>query len=343
MITKDLLDIAMTHDELADLDVPARRLALRRIFSGEVAEGELGAAVGAVSDEIDAYGPITPLMIDPEITDVLVNAPDEIWIERCGTLSKTTVRFDDGAHLQSFTARMLLRSGGRADMGSPICDARLPDGTRLHVVVPPITSGPTISLRKFPKTALSLADLFEFQMMTSAQLDALRSAVVSRKTICISGSTGSGKTTLLNGLLGLVPTSERVVVVEQARELRPACAHAVSLATVERNHEGRGGIDLDHLVRAALRMRPDRLIVGEVRGPEALPAMNALSTGHAGSMLTVHAGSSREALVRIAELAAFAAGSPANGVIGRVQAAFDVVVHLHRRGGRRCVAEIEEV
>jgi pilus assembly protein CpaF len=282
-------------------------------------------------------------MVDPDVTDVLINSPDDIWVERKGALGKSDLVFEDDEHLDSFTARLLLRSGGRADMSSPICDARLPDGTRLHVVVPPVTDRPTISLRRFPKTALTLSDLLALQMMTSAQFDTIETAVADRRTICICGSTGSGKTTLLNALLDLVPATQRIVVVEQARELRPACEHAVTLAAIQKNHEGRGGVDLDDLVRAALRMRPDRLVVGEVRGPEALPALNALSTGHPGSMLTVHAGSAREALVRLAELAAFAAASPATTFVRRVEAAFDLVIHLSRKADLRSVAEILEV
>jgi pilus assembly protein CpaF len=343
MTKRDLLDIAIEHDGLADLDAAERRLALRGVLADRVPEGQLGDAVGRLSDEIDGYGPLTQVMADPEVTDVLINAPNEVWIERKGALCRTRLAFEDDAHLDSFTARLLLRSGGRADRSSPICDARLPDGTRLHVVVPPISDRPTISLRRFPKTALTLSDLQSLRMMTSAQLDTIQTAVADRRTICICGSTGSGKTTLLNALLDLVPETQRVVVVEQARELRPACAHAVTLAALQKNHEGRGGVDLDDLVRAALRMRPDRLIVGEVRGPEALPALNALSTGHPGSMLTVHSGSAREALDRIAELAAFAARSPATTFTRRVEGAFDLVIHLKRTAGLRSVAEILEV
>ncbi|MFN2593984.1 MAG: CpaF family protein [Actinomycetota bacterium] len=342
MTALDLLDILDAHEDLAALDPPRRRLALRNALAGSVPDCELGRAVANLADEIDAYGPVTNVMSDPYVTDVLINAPDQVWIERHGTLERTDLRFNDAAHLESFTGRLLLRSGGRADMSAPICDARLPDGTRLHVVVPPVSEGPTISLRKFPATALTLDDLRAGKMMTAAQADLLRDAVVERQTICISGSTGSGKTTLLNALLDLVPATQRVVIVEQARELRPACGHALTLATVGTNQEGRSGVDLDGLVRAALRMRPDRLVVGEVRGPEALPALNALSTGHPGSMLTVHAGSAREALVRIAQLAAFAANSPADVFTARVTSAIDLVVQLQRIEGLRAVAEIFE-
>ncbi|MDQ3877166.1 MAG: Flp pilus assembly complex ATPase component TadA [Actinomycetota bacterium] len=334
------MEIAIRHDALATLDAPQRRLALRKVLAASVPEPDLGAAVARLADEIDQYGPVTGLMADPEITDVLINGVEEVWVERAGTLSRTAVAFDDDEHLRSFMNRLLLRCGGRADRLAPVCDGSLPDGTRLHVVVSPVSDGPKISLRKFPREALTLEQLHELKMMSSSQLDRLHAAVLERRNVCISGSTGSGKTTLLNALLRLVPATERVVVVEQARELRPACAHAVCLATADANHEGVGGVELDELVRAALRMRPDRLVVGEIRGAEALPAIDALSTGHAGSMVTVHAGSADQALVRIADLAAAAARSPTEVFRTRVESSVDFIVHLDRNAGLRAVSDI---
>lgn len=341
-MTSSLLEVLADHDELADLDPAERRLALRSALAATVPEPELAAAVRTLSNEIDAYGPVTGEMNDPDVTDVLVNGADEIWVERRGALVRSSASFDNDAHLISFVGRLLLRSGGRADLSAPICDARLPDGTRLHVVVPPVTDGPKVSLRKFPRAPMTLEQLHQLGMMCDVERSKLERAVANRSTICICGSTGSGKTTLLNALLGLVPDDERVVVIEQARELRPACAHAVVLATVDSNHEKKGGIDLSHLVRAALRMRPDRLVVGEVRGPEAGPALDALSTGHPGSMLTIHAGSPAAALRRLAELAAGGHAGEASAVERRVRDAFDLVVFIRRSDGRRAVATMLE-
>ena len=334
----------LEREELADLDPAARRLALRALAAAASASPTPVSVVADVADEIDGYGPLTEYMRDPEITDVLVNGAREVWVERGGRLERTATRFDDDRSLEAFVERMLAQQGRRADASHPIADARLSDGSRMHVVLPPVAPvGPIVSIRRFPDAALSLSDLVDREMMSERDAAILRDAVGRRVTIAISGGTGSGKTTLLNALLGQV-SDERVVVLEETPELHPICPHYVRLVARDDNVEGLGGVDLAILVRAALRMRPDRIVVGEVRGPEALPALAALSVGHEGSMLTVHARSAADVFDRIVSLALLASSGASERALHRqARAAVGLVVHLHRPDGLRRVAEILHV
>jgi pilus assembly protein CpaF len=342
-VTLDVRDFVLERPELADLDPAERRLALRELLRAEVPHDAARLAAEA-SDLIDGYGPLTGLMRDPAVTDVLVNAYDEVWIEERGRLHKAPVVFRDIDALHSFIDRMIAISGARVDASSPIADSRLPDGSRLHVVLPPLAGdGPLVSIRKFPRDAFDLEDLRTMGLLTAAEATLLEEAVRDRRTIAISGATGSGKTTLLNALLGLVPVTERVVVIEETRELRPSCPHAVSLVARPANIEGKGAVDLTDLFRASLRMRPDRIVVGEVRGREALVALDAMSTGHEGSMVTVHARSASDALDRFVSLATQGEAADAASLRQRFARAFDLVVHLERLEGERVVAEILEL
>jgi pilus assembly protein CpaF len=337
-VTSRWRDLVLKHDELADLDPASRRLALRSVLAPEEEAAALRAAVAEVADEIDGFGPLTALLEDEEVTDVLVNGWRDVWVERAGELSRAEASFAGAAELERWIERLLGRAGARADASRPIADARLANGARLHVVLPPVArNGPLVSIRRFPSRRPSLSQLREWETLDAAQEAVLQDAVSQRVTIAISGSTGSGKTTLLNALLGLVDDKERVVLVEEVAELSPACPHWVALAGRPPNVEGAGRVDLITLVRCALRMRPDRIVVGEVRGPEALAALAAMSTGHEGSMVTLHADSAADAVQRMATLALQAGGGATEESLERsFRRAFGLVVHLERGpGGRR--------
>lgn len=297
-----------------------------------------------VVDDIVGLGPLETLLADDTITDVLVNAPDEVWVERRGELERTDVAFDDERHLLSVIARAITPLGLRLDRSSPIVDARLADGSRLHAVVPPATpDGPIVAIRRFTEAVTDLTGLVAAGSLDADTAERLRSIVLGRRNLLVSGGTGTGKTTLLNVLTRLIPAGERTVIVEDASELR-AAGHHVRLESQPPNAEGRGGVALDQLVRAALRLRPDRIIVGEVRGPEALDLVGALNTGHAGSMSTIHANGPDEALLRLETLALSGIRRPAPDAVRRqIEAAVETVVQLARVEGRRRVVEIRDV
>lgn len=328
-----LIDLAFEHPELAQLDPAARRLAVRDLIlasDGDPSEAAL------LADEIDGWGPLTELMRDPDISDILVNSYEDVRIERSGKIERSDVRFEDEPHLERSVQRWLGRAGARADAAQPIADARLADGSRLHVVLPPVSPhGPLVSIRRFPRR-FSLEELVTERCLDSTQAGLLRAAVRARRSIAIAGATGTGKTTLLNALLQEVPDAERVVTIEEVREISVPGRHVVSLAARAGNVEGAGEITLRDLVRASLRMRPDRIVVGEVRGAEAMDALDAMATGHKGSMITVHASSPEEVPSRLADLAMHdrSAASEAS-LASRVSHALDIVVFLERIDGAR--------
>jgi len=341
-VTQEWLDLVLQRDELADLDVAARRLAIRALVAERADPNEVGPLVTELSDVVDGYGRLAPLMRDPEITDILVNGPREVWIEREGGLERSDVCFTGERELGAFIERLLGGAGRRVDATEPVADARLDDGARMHVVLPPLApAGPLVSIRRWPQGVLTLHDLVGRGMLEEPQAQRLISCVRDRVTVAVTGGTGAGKTTLLNALLAYVPEDERVVLIEETPELHPACPHAVSLVARPANIEGRGEIGPAALVRTALRMRPDRIVVGEVRGPEALAALAAMSTGHEGSMVTLHARSAEDALERMVTLALSAGSGLAEESLRRqVINAFGVVVHLERCSGGRRVVEI---
>lgn len=296
-----------------------------------------------VVDHIVGLGPLEPLLADDSVTDILVNGPYDVWVERRGELERTDVRFDGPDELMSVIERVITPLGLRLDRSSPIVDARLPDGSRLHAVVDPATpAGPVVAIRRFTEAVVDLDGLVTAGSVDAESAERLHRAVRDRRNLLVSGGTGTGKTTLLNVLTRLIPAGQRTVVVEDAAELRPA-GHVVRLESQPPNAEGRGGVALDQLVRAALRLRPDRIIVGEVRGPEALDLVAALNTGHAGSMSTIHANGPEEALLRLETLALSGDRRPATDAVRRqIDAAIDVVVQLARIDGFRRVVEIRE-
>jgi pilus assembly protein CpaF len=276
---------------------------------------------------------------DPDVSDVLVNGPDEIWIDRGSGLERADARFGSADDVVATVERAIAPLGLRIDRASPMVDARLGDGSRLHAVLPPASvDGPLVAIRRFTQRVATLQDLVDTGTATGEQLERLATAVADRKTIVVSGGTGAGKTTLLNLLAGVIDPTERVVTIEDAAELSMP-GHVVRLEARPPNAEGAGAITIRSLLRSALRLRPDRIIVGEVRGGEALDLISALNTGHRGSLTTVHANSPEEALLRIETLALSAGDTSEAAVSRQLLAAVDMVVQLERiNDGRKVVA-----
>jgi pilus assembly protein CpaF len=291
-------------------------------------------------------GPLEPLLSDPSVEEVMVNGPREVYIERAGQLQRAGVSFAGEAELMHAIERVLAPLGRRVDEASPLCDARLPDGSRVNVVIPPLSlSGPCLTVRRFRQQGFSLRELVAGGTLPGEVAELLALCVAARAAVLVSGGTGSGKTTTLNALSGAIPGEERIVTIEDAAELRLRQQHVVRLESRPPNLEGRGEVTIRQLVVNALRMRPDRIVVGEVRGPEALDMLQALNTGHDGSLTTVHANSPADALRRIETLALMAGvGLPHAAVRDQVASAFDLVVHQSRHpGGARVVESVSEV
>jgi len=298
-------------------------------------DAALAALERDVLAELSGAGPLEPLLRLPGVTDVLVNRPDEIWLDRGRGLERAPVRFADDVAVRRLAQRLATAAGRRLDDASPCVDAVLPDGTRLHAVLPPITTHAALSLRVLARRRFELADLVARPVAAL-----LRAIVAARLAIVISGGTGTGKTTLLGALLGCVPPAERLVVIEDAREVVTSHPHVVRLVTRAPNVEGAGAVGLRELVRQALRMRPDRLVVGEFRGAEMVELLVALNTGHEGGAATLHANAAVDVPARLAALGALGGLSRA-AVTSQVASALDVVVHLRRgSSGRRRVVEI---
>lgn len=334
----EALELVLENDQLAELDVAARRLALRALL---IEHGKAPTLVSDLAALVDGYGAIDHLMRDETVTDILVNSVDDVWIERDGVLTKSDVRFSSESDLLDTIDRLIARGGGRVDSSRPIADVGLPEGSRMHVVLPPVSpNGPKVSIRRFPSTPMTLDDLERRGMFDGETREVLLGAVTDRSSIAISGGTGSGKTTLLNALLSEISTEERLITIEETPELNPRCAHRVPLVARPPNVEGAGEVSLGDLLRAALRMRPDRIVVGEVRGPEALVALDAFSTGHPGSMVTVHARSAADVADRMVSLASASLSVSEETLRRRFADAFDLVVHVERSRGLRRVVEI---
>jgi len=319
------------------LAVEAATLELVRHDRLPLAPGELDQLVQAVVDDAVGLGPLDPLLHDPEVTEVIVNGPGRVWAERDGVLHEERAAFDDELHLRHVIERIVGGVGRRIDESSPMVDARLPDGSRVNAVLPPLAvDGPLLTVRKFARDGLSLGRLVGLGSLSETHAALLEASIASRLNIVVSGGTGTGKTTLLNALAGVIDARERIVTVEDAAELRLPQPNVARLESRPANVEGRGEVTVRALVRNALRMRPDRIVVGEVRGGEALDMLQALNTGHDGSLTTVHASSPVDAIRRIETMAMMAGtGIPHSAVREQVTAAVDVVVHLVRDPGRR--------
>ncbi|RFU88340.1 secretion protein [Streptomyces triticagri] len=341
-MTGTLLD-AVRHwlTERGAEPTPARVAEALRARGRVLGDRELLEVVGELRSELVGAGPLETLLADPEVTDVLVSAPDRVWVDRGHGLELTSIRFADAAAVRRLAQRLATVAGRRLDDARPWVDARLPDGTRLHAVLPPVAVGSTcLSLRVVRPKAFSLAELVAAETVPPGGDAVLRALIEARLSFVISGGTGSGKTTLLAALLGVVGARERIVLAEDSAELRPDHPHVVRLETRPANQEGAGLVTLQDLVRQALRMRPDRLVVGEVRGAEVVHLLAALNTGHGGGSGTVHANAAADVPARLEALAT-AAGLDRAALHSQLAAALSVVLHLDRdRSGRRRVAEV---
>lgn len=296
-----------------------------------------------VRDELFGAGPLQAFLDDPDVTDVLVNGPRDVWVERAGRLIRTALDLGSDSDVRALAVRLAAAGRQRLDDASPTVDARLPDGTRLHAVLPPVAgAGVLLSLRVVRSRALTVEELVTSGTVARALVPTLRALVAARANVLISGATGSGKTTLLAALLSLVPHDERIVVIEEAGELQPSHPHVVRLLARRPNVDGAGGVGLSELVRHALRMRPDRIVLGECRGAEVREVLTALNTGHDGGCATVHANTAADVPARLEALAALA-GMSRDAVAAQASSAIDAVLHLRRSGpdrGLRYVAEI---
>ena len=302
--------------------------------------------IAEVMDETFGLGPLEVLLADPSISDILVNGPHQIYIERHGRLERTNVNFKDNTHLLHIIDKIVSKVGRRCDEVSPMVDARLQDGSRVNAIIPPLAlDGPALSIRRFGADPVRIQNLLEYKSISQEMVDFLSACVIAKLNIMIVGGTGSGKTTLLNNLSSFIPTNERIVTIEDAAELMLQQPHVVRLETRPPNIEGKGQIAQRDLLRNCLRMRPDRIIVGEVRGPEALDMLQAMNTGHEGSMTTIHANSTRDALSRLETMVSMAGFDlPVSTVRQQFAAAGNVIVQASRlQGGRRRVMSISEV
>jgi pilus assembly protein CpaF len=315
--------------------------------SGKSVPAEMRAQlVRGVLDDVFGLGPLEPLFADGEITDILVVSPDRVFVERRGQLRQSDARFRDNAHLLHIIHRIVRNAGRRIDERSPMVDARLADGSRVNAIIPPLAvDGPQLSIRRFPERALDLDRLVGFGTLAPATAELLRAAVAGRLNIIFSGGAGVGKTTLLNAASASLGPHERIITIEDAAELRLEGSHIVRLETRSANVEGIGAVEPRDLLRNALRMRPDRIIVGECRGAEAFDMMQAMNTGHEGSMTTLHSNSARDAIYRLESMLAMGGvDMPIRVLRDYVASAIDMVVHLMRLpDGRRVIGEVLEV
>jgi pilus assembly protein CpaF len=308
--------------------------------------GELQELVGHLMDDMVGLGPLEPLLADDTVSDILVNGPRQVFVERGGKLELTDITFHDDRHVMNVALRIVSRVGRRVDEFSPMVDARLEDGSRVNIVIPPLAlRGPTISIRKFSRTKFTLKDLAEQGSMSMDMASILRAACRARVNILISGGTGTGKTTLLNAISEMIDVGERIITIEDAAELQLQQPHVAALESRPANLEGAGRITLRDLLRNALRMRPDRIILGEVRGDEVIDMLQAMNTGHDGSLGTVHANNPRDALARLENLFAMAGFNlPIGAIRMQIATAIDLIVHVSRMAdGSRRVTHITEV
>ena len=337
----DALDRAQVVEEIRQVvhDLLAREAAPLNLDERE-------DLVEQILDEIFGLGPIEPLLQDPTISDILVNTSQQVYIEKQGRLERSDVRFKDDRHLLQIIDRIVSAVGRRIDDSSPMVDARLPDGSRVNAIIPPLAiDGPHVSIRKFKRDVLSAPDLLRTETMTPAMLELLQGIVKARLNILISGGTGAGKTTLLNVLSESIPTTERIVTIEDSAELQLRQPHCVRLETRTANVEGAGAVPQRMLLINALRMRPDRIIMGEVRGSEAIDMLQAMNTGHDGSLTTLHANTPRDALARLETMISMAGlNLPEKGMRQQIASAINVVIQVGRlTDGTRKLVSISEI
>jgi pilus assembly protein CpaF len=340
-------------EELKKLPADRRTDSLRAVVEklldrdkSPLTTGERGAVAQDVLDEILGLGPLEKLLRDPANSDILVNGPHEVFVERRGQLQESAVRFRDHDHLLQIIERIVSRVGRRIDETNPLVDARLPDGSRVNAIIPPLAlKGPTLSIRRFGTQPLQLEDLLKSQALTPEMAVFLEAAVKCRLNVVISGGTGSGKTTLLNALSRMIPNDERIVTIEDAAELKLQQRHVVPLETRPANVEGKGAVTMRDLVRNALRMRPDRIVIGECRGPEAFDMLQAMNSGQEGSLTTLHANSARDALSRLETMMMMAGFElPIRALRRQMASAVQLIVQAERlQGGARKLTGVTEI
>jgi pilus assembly protein CpaF len=343
----------LTPDQLKSLNKEGVREQIGNVVEGLIADDQIPMTlvererlIEEVLDEVFGLGPLEPLLKDPSISDILVNGFDNIYVERAGKLVETNVRFKDQAHVRMIIDRIVSNIGRRIDDSSPIVDARLADGSRVCAVIPPLSLiGPVLSIRRFGKRLLTTEELLKNETLTPGMLDFLSACSEARLNVVIAGGSGAGKTTILNTLSRFIPEDERIVTIEDTAELQMQQPHVVRLETRPMNIEGAGAITQRDLVINALRMRPDRIIVGECRGPEAFDMMQAMNTGHDGSMTTTHANSTRDAFSRLETMVMMASQNVPDKVIRQMLAsAIQIVIHCSRLSdGTRKLTSVSEV
>lgn len=318
----------LLSEEQAPLGLASRQTVIRR-----------------VEDEVLGLGPLEPLLCDKTVSDILVNGPNQVYVERRGRLELTEITFNNDAHLINIIDRIVSAVGRRIDESSPMVDARLKDGSRVNAIIPPLAiDGPSVSIRRFAVELLSIDDLIQLGTLTADVAKVLSAIVRGRLNVLISGGTGAGKTTLLNLLSGFIPNTERIVTIEDSAELQLQQPHVVRLETRPPNIEGRGGVTQRDLVRNSLRMRPDRIVIGEVRGAEALDMLQAMNTGHDGSLTTIHANTPRDALSRVENMVSMSGITiPPKALRAQIASALDLIIQVERQeDGRRRVVSVQE-
>ena len=340
-----LIDGEVPEDELRDHVQKAVDLALAEAGT-PLSTADRTRLVREITSNILGYGPIEPFLADETITEVMVNSHHTIYVERKGQIEETDVQFASERHLLQVIDRIVAQTGRRIDEASPMVDARLPDGSRVNAIIPPLAiTGPSLTIRKFSKDPLTIDDLVSYGTLSHQAAAFLEACVSGKLNILVSGGTGTGKTTMLNVLSSFIPEKERIVTIEDAAELRLSQKHVISLEARPANIEGKGQITIRDLVRNALRMRPDRIIVGECRGSEAVDMLQAMNTGHDGSLTTIHANSPRDALARTETLVLTAGFDlPLKAIRDQIASAFDLIIHTQRLvDGRRRITHITEV
>jgi pilus assembly protein CpaF len=345
----DKLDLSRVSDLAGETLRREIRLVVERLCDTEnplLNRMERERLIDEVLDETFGFGPLEMLLKDPTISDILVNGPYKVYVERRGKLEKTDVKFRDNDHLLQIIDRIVSKVGRRVDETSPMVDARLPDGSRVNAIIPPLAlDGPSLSIRRFGANPLKLEDLLNFKAFTPEMAMVLEACIKARLNIVISGGTGCGKTTLLNTLSSFIPHDERIVTIEDAAELQLQQDHIVRLETRPANIEGKGAVNTRDLVKNALRMRPERIIIGECRGPESLDMLQAMNTGHSGSMTTLHANTPRDAQARLETMIMMAGlDLPIKAMRQQISSAVDVIIQANRlQGGPRKLTSITEV
>ncbi|MBX7168941.1 MAG: CpaF family protein [Pirellulales bacterium] len=345
----DKLDLSRVGDLAGDTLRREIRLVVEHLCDTEgtlLNRSERERLIEEVLDETFGLGPLEALLKDPTISDILINGPKKVYVERRGKMERTGVQFRDNGHLLQIIDRIVSRVGRRVDETCPMVDARLQDGSRVNAIIPPLAlDGASMSIRRFGANPLKLEDLLNFKALTPEMVMLLEGAIKARLNMIIAGGTGSGKTTLLNTLSSFIPPTDRIITIEDAAELQLQQDHVVRLETRPPNIEGKGAITATDLVRNALRMRPERIIIGECRGPETLDMLQAMNTGHEGSLTTIHANTPRDALARIETMITMAGFElPLKAMRQQIASAVDVIIQANRlQGGKRRVTHITEV